>query len=251
MNRVGAAAEKVTEVIESWLVAEVKSSSTGVNEYLNDFDEMVRRLQLGYNNDNNWAAEKCKSHSSRLPKWWQAYEDDPSNDFAAARIGFGGLMQISGAYRDQCYIRAQNYTDYLAKRESAVSIDVEEVVARQLRTHLPKSGDFRTANIDLHLLETNMERTITLGEAAVKYLCDMALFGYDIGYDNSPSASEMDHAQAIWLAFVTDSIALAAKQRGGELAAVPFLEPISITNQSGSTHYPLREPVDWPAVLAA
>jgi hypothetical protein len=60
----------------------------------------------------------------------------------------------------------------------------------------------------------------------------------------------MMDAQRLWLDLTVDSIVLTAKLKSGDLGAVPFWEPISIGEQTGSLYYPLREPVDWASVMA-
>jgi hypothetical protein len=73
--------------------------------------------------------------------------------------------------------------------------------------------------------------------------------GQDLGQPGSRSAQEMMDAQRQWLDFTIDSIVLAAKLKRGDLGAVPFWEPISITEQTGSLYYPLREPIGWAEVM--
>jgi hypothetical protein len=58
--------------------------------------------------------------------------------------------------------------------------------------------------------------------------------------------SQINHIQ-----LATDCVIMAAKLRRGELEAVPFLEPRSISDVSDNTYYPLRKRVNWVEVVAS
>jgi len=136
-----------------WLAEEVRSSNIEVNTYLANFEEARRRLCLGYDNDKNWTASKDRSHLGRLPLWWEAYAEDPSNDYQSARILFAPLMFVSGAYRNQCYIQAQNEAEYNERRSKAIGISLQRTVAGHLVTILSRSGNFSHASITLESLD--------------------------------------------------------------------------------------------------
>lgn len=213
-----------------WLKGEVISSDVEVNTYLADFDEAQRRLCLGYDNDYNWTASKDKSHLDRLPKWWEAYAEDPTNDYQSARVLFASLMFVPGAYRNQCYIQAQNAAQYGQRRSKAIGINLQRTIIDHLATVLPRSGNFSHADINLELLNTRRIKVATgVGETATKSMIDRLEAGLDLGQEKSPAVETMLDAQREWIAFATDCVALAAKIRRGELAKVPFLEPKSIS----------------------
>jgi hypothetical protein len=225
--------ERVAGVVHDWLVAEVESSSGDRNQYLDDFSKWQQQIRLGYDDDRNWTSNKNRAHLDRLPIWWQAYELDPLHDEASAKITFAGLIFISGAYRNQSYFQAQDADDYQARRAHGVGIDLESAVSTRLNTHLPRTGSFKTANITLETLDERRKQAAVIGEQTIKTVCARAYYGYDLGQENSRSVNEMKQDQYAWATFVTDAVTLAAKLRGGDLDAVPFLHPVNISDNPG------------------
>ncbi len=61
----------------------------------------------------------------------------------------------------------------------------------------------------------------------------------DLGQTESPSVIKLRATQELWCGVVTDSILMAAGYRQGDLAAVPFLEPKSISHEH-QIQYPFR-----------
>jgi hypothetical protein len=229
------AGKQISNAFYGWLSAEVKSSGID-NTYLDDYTEARRRLALGYNTDENWSAEKQESHLNRLEKiWWPPFVEQPQDDEQSANIEFSSLMFVSGAYRIQCYVQSQTPEEYDARRGKAIGINMRQVVVEHLANILPPSGNFSHANIVLQsrntgetTLEDRKQAIVSeIGETTVKNVCERLYSGKDLGLQDSPSVQEMLKAQKGWIEFATDSVALAAKMRRGELAAVPFLEPKS------------------------
>lgn len=61
-------------------------------------------------------------------------------------------------------------------------------------------------------------------------VCSRIKVGYELGHPvGSTSVQEIIVAQYAWSRLTIDCVVLAAKIRKGELAAVPFLEPRSIS----------------------
>lgn len=222
----------------NWLQAEVETSGGDRNEYLNDFEEMRRRLTLGYEHPDNWAVTKHQSHMDRYPVWWEAFALDPSDDYQSARILFNALMQVSGMYRDQCYIQASDQEDYLARRAKIVGINPQQPVALGLRVLVPETGDFSLADLEIESLDERRKEAMVIGELAVKKMCERLFHKDDLGAQDSVSVRETMSAQYSWLSFATDCVVLAAKIRKGELGAVPFLEAKSISDDP-KVIYPL------------
>lgn len=243
--------ETISKAIYDWLAAEVESSGTSRNMYLDDFESARTGLLDGWDHPNNTPARKTESHLDRLPLWWEAYSFDPLDDYQSAKITFAGLMLVSGNYRAQCYIEAVDGQDYITKRSKVIGIDAQQVVTHRLMDILPKNGSFKNADVSLENLDKERQYVAKFGEAATRAMCMRTRLGYDLGIPDSSSARRMMDTQHEWLRFSVDNIALAAKFREGELEAVPFLEPISITDQSGETHLALDPTFNgWSNVLA-
>ncbi|MGH7157168.1 MAG: hypothetical protein ACREGG_03610 [Candidatus Saccharimonadales bacterium] len=246
----------ISTSIYDWLETEVMTSSRqgDVNEVLNDYTQAIQGLRGGFDHPKNFAWNKLNSHISRLEGWLRDYSEvspeDKDFDTFASRITFGGLMQISGSYRDQCYIEAKSAEEYLERRQRVTGINLTNAIRNRLSDRLGDSVDFANVQIDIEELSRSFRKVSDLGTRAVKAMCSRAVIGYDFGQPDSRSAREMMVAQSHWLDYTVDSILVTAKLKQGDLGAVPFWEPISITEQSGSIYYPLRNPVNWPEVMA-
>jgi hypothetical protein len=236
------AIEEPTEAVAGsfykWLQTEVETSGTDRNRYLDEYDRALEGLKAGWEDPRNFTARKLESHNQRLPLWWEAYTYNPLDDYQSARILFAGLMQLSGAYRDQCYVQARDADDYIERRQKAIGIDLKPPVGIRMYTYLPSTGNLARARISNEDLKNRMEKSINVGEVTVKNLCRRAEIGEDLGKAHSPAVVEMYLAQENWTTFCTDCVILAAKLRKGKLSSVPFLEPKSIS-EDPQVYYPL------------
>ncbi len=251
VNKIDTISRDVTDTYLDWLSAEVASSHVERNKILDDYDDAIQGLKGGWDHPKNFSARKVESHIDRLGPWFEAFSLAQDDDYQAARIVFAGLMQTSGSYRNQCYVEAQDRSDYLVMRQDAIGINLENAVGNRLRTFLPATGDFSRAGISLEDLDQRRQEAEAIGLRAVKAMCARIVLGTDLHQRDSRAAREAQNAQYNWATFTTDALIYVAKNRGGTLADVPFLEPRSITDQSGTIHYPFREPINWAEVLAA
>jgi hypothetical protein len=259
VKKVDAYSEQIAQALDNWLKAEVVISGESRNSYLDasdqdrqvaeqTFADMRARFALPYDVDRNWNAAKDKSHQGRWPGWLQGYTVEPKNEIATAQIGFAPLMSISGAYRSQCYIQASDQSDYLARRVNGIGIDIEAEVNAQLSEVLYR-GNFKGSKISFDGLTRLFDYTYAQGEIGIRAMIARLQRGYDLGEEDSRSVESMKSTQRRQVQLATYCIALAAKNRGGNLEAVPFLEPISISDQSGEPHYPLGQEVHWLRML--
>lgn len=232
-NPVRDSAANISEAFSQWLRDEVASSSSegDVNVYLDEFNTAREGLRGGWDHPKNFTARKLESHLTRLPLWWEAYTLDPSDDYQSARFLFNSLMQVSGCYRNQCYMEAKDADDYKERRLKAVGIYLGTTVLHRLMDTVPASGSFAEADITLEELDKVRVEVSEAGEEAVRKVCKRTVAGFDFGVPDSMSAKFMMEAQHAWLNLSSDSVVFAAKIRGGELAAVPFLEAKSISEE--------------------
>lgn len=250
------AAANISTTIYDWLEAEVETSSKpdDPNSVLDDYTKAIAGLRGGFDHPYNFAWNKLNGHISRLEGWVRDLSEidstDEDFDKFAVKVTFGGLMQVSGSYRDQCYLEARGAEDYLERRKRVIGVNLTEVVINSLKWTLPENRQFAEAMIDLEDFDHRRDVVSTLGERSVKVMCNRVVMGQDLGQPDSRSAREMMDAQKLWLELTVDSIVLGAKLKNGDLGAVPFWEPISISKQSGELYYPLREPVNWAEVMA-
>jgi hypothetical protein len=239
------AGETIAQTFENWLRAEVISSGIERNTVLDDYERALPGLKRGYDDPENYVAAKHEAHVfTRMPIWWEAFvttpPEHPKYDEMAAQISFNALMQVSGTYRDQCYLQATDPEidpdDYINRRQSRpIGVNnLPAVVNARLATHFlandwDKEADFATASIDISELDRTRQKAIRIGDEAVKTMCARVAEGKDLHQEESESVREMLDAQYNWLTLAIDCVTLAAKIRRGDLAAVPFLEPKSIS----------------------
>lgn len=234
----------ITRTIKTWLDAEVKSSGTDHNAVLDNYIAAVEGLRHGPGHPTNFTHEKHEGHMNRLKiTYWPAYlstpETDPDFDKIAATISFAGLMEVSGAYRNQCFIAAKGAEDYARLRQKAIGIGIDDIVAVRLERRLPSSGDFGKAAITDEVLEERLHTAIDNSDECYEIVVGRAMDGLDFGRPTSPSAENLMNDQANWIGFITDSIIMAAKKRAGNLAAVPLLDAQSISKEP-QPYYPFR-----------
>ena len=250
VSEIDTISEVVTEVYMDWLRAEVESSHVERNKILDDYDDAIEGLKGGWDHPKNFSARKVEGHIDRLGPWFEAFTMAEDDDYQAARIIFAGLMQVSGSYRNQSYVEAQNSSDYLAMRQNVIGINLENAVSTRLRTFLPSTANFSSARITLEDLNRRRQEAEAIGLRAVKAMCVRVVLGLDLHKKDSRAAREAQNAQYNWATFTTDALTYVAKKRGS-IADVPFLEPRSITDQSGTIRYPFKETINWTEVLAA
>lgn len=231
--------EAISQVFDDWLSAEVRSSAVEVNSYLDEYKTAIKGLKGGYGHEHNFLARKHEGHVHvRLPQAWETFTmslepgaSEAEKEYQSAWLLFTPLMQVSGTYRAQCWFEASDGNDYLDRRQSRPSgIDMQKTVADRLKVWLSNSDNFAGANITTEDLHRQLKLVSKAGETSVKRVCARAVLGFDFGERDSRSSREMVAAQYNWASFATDCLILAAKMRKGELAAVPFLEPKSISS---------------------
>jgi len=260
MNNASSQAEQIADVFEDWLKAEVVTSGEGINSFLDaPTDEKLAdiRSRMGKPTAEagNWVLAKYESHTGRIESnFWPAFEatplDHPQLDRSIAQLKFEPLMQISGTYRRQCYLEAASGADYMLRRENGVGIDLEKVIFEQLQKYAP-AGRLDEATISMQGLKRSLDNAILGDSINIRSIIAHAAKGVNfMGIEDSLPARGAKKAQINWAQAATDCVIMASKLRKGELGAVPFWEPISITEQSGAIYYPLRERINWVEVLA-
>jgi len=245
--------DRISSAVYDWLSAEVASSSQpdDVNIVLDNYDNARAGLEGGYEHKYNFTWNKHNGHMDRLTtdynKLASITPEDEAFDSCAAKVIFDGLMEVSGGYRNQCYAEAKSQEDYLERRRNVIGISIANTTKYCLNDLIHYGDDLSEARISVEGLKKKKDHAIEIGSTAIENFVEIMM----LKKDAQRGAHEMIRAQHIWLKLVVDSLVMAAKYKHGELAAVPFLEPRSIGEQSGKIWYPLHEPLDWAAVMAA
>lgn len=223
-------AETITRGISSWLDQEAARSSVDHNVYLDNLDRARRDLALSLDDTTSYQAAKPHSHHNRQRLWGEAMIADPSNDFATARHIFNLLMQMSGSARNIRYFQAASQEDYLERkrRKNIAGIDVFGAVSAGIRKlRQPDSGS-------LVVPSAEEIQAVTLGqfEQKEKMLAELRnRVPEDFGKEESPAVTALQEEQRQWAQLVASSVLMAREYRSGDLAAVPVLEPKSISDE--------------------
>ncbi|MBX4197252.1 hypothetical protein KW801_01700 [Candidatus Saccharibacteria bacterium] len=234
MNELNTSSERIAAATYEWLKAEINNSAEDRNSYLDNFDLMRSKLCLGYEDDDNWSAKKDRDHIGRLPILYEGFVagiGTPDADITAARMLLAPLMFLSGNYRVQSYIQAKDQQSYLSRRGKVIDIDLEGAIYSRLADILPNDGDFTKAWITVEGLNRRMEIAAHIGQTAMREVHGRLQDGLDFGQPHSFSVHKLKDSQYSWAGFAADVASLAAKLRDGELDAVPYPEPKSITDQ--------------------
>lgn len=183
---------------------------------------------------------KHANHHNRQRFWGQALIEEPGNDYLTARHIFNALMQVSGNSRMMRWLIAKNQAEYdqLKVADNIVGIEVEPVVASLIKTK-QMAGD--SASMVVTSAEESHQQSMDAfvdKEATIHYIYERA--PNDFGTSHSPSLARLATTQELWVGVVADSILMAAGYRGGELEAVPFLEPKSISDDP-QVYYPFQD----------
>ena len=241
----------ISGAIYDWLKAEVDSSSQpdDRNLYLNSRAAGMLALTYPYDDDRNATGVKDRNHQDRLPIWYQGFiagldptfTDQKMKDFTAAKMPFAALMEASGAFRIQSYLMVKEQTEgdpkeierlaqaeYEEIRSAAINVNVGAIALDYMTNNFPRGIDFANNPLTAEHLLAVQERRAAIGEYGIKSLCAQIMNGM------RPEASinMMNTVQENWLRLAFSYIAFIAKTRGGDLAAVPFLEARSISDAS-------------------
>lgn len=262
MSEASKHSEKIAVALYDWLWAEFIISGQSRNKYLDAkadkpeeaqkrYDDMRSKLALPYEDDLNWAAQKDKSHQQqRVPVWVELFEEtsagDLKADFYAAQAMFAPLMTVSGSFRAQCYIEASTPVEYTFARSEAIGVDIEKPIYEQL-IQRNAGRNFSSAELSFNGLKKAFDYAYGQTEAYFRGMSARLASGADESAYNSLSVTAMKKSQVSHIKLATDCVIMAAKLRKGEAEAVPFLEPVSISDQSNNTFYPLRQRVNWLA----
>lgn len=239
--------EAISQVLQDWLVVEARTSTRDVNTYLMSLQSFHADIERSYNDSLNKTGGKSQGHLDRpTGVWWERFITDPSNDEVSATQTFASQMLLSGARRNQIMLEARSQHEYEDRWQSGeLGIDLVDVVSQRLAERFEngdeevESADFSAANLTLEGLYKTAFFTVKRGRWTQEYLYE---FGQeDLYKPQAPCSILQRQMQEAWAGLATDHIIFAAALRGGDLTRVPFLQPISITQQPDDpVYYPFN-----------
>jgi hypothetical protein len=240
--------EAITGTVQDWLKIEYGTAGAGRNTYLDSLEGFYRALSKPYDDPSNTTAAKTLSHLGRLTgAWWQGFETDPRNDYLSARQLFGVLMLLSGSHRTQVSLQASNQNNYTERRH-ATTLGIN--LRRTVEDRLDEYAHDKTVRENALSLEGLYRVTTAATTAGLDCLEFVHRRGAkDAKQKTSPSVEYLQGMQVTYAKLAVDHITFAAQIRNGELASVPFLQPISITDQpENPVYYPFAG--ESPSVVA-
>lgn len=238
--------ERISSVIEWWLGQEVVNSDSGRNAYLSEYQSRRSDFMKPFDNPENVAANKTRSHYDRFTPWVEPYGEPVfrDNDWFTARIIFASLMHVAGAYRNQCIIEAADSEDYKKKRyDLPVGVDIPSIIKAEIDSLVQESSASQDTD---KILKRVIDRSLQTNEAVLllhEQMHDWTASHDVVGWLSDPTynpAEVMKDVQKMWLGLTVAHIAVAANLRGGDYSKVPFLEPKSISDVS-EVIYPIGE----------
>lgn len=229
MSEVSQSDVVVAEGVQWWLEKEAGNSTFNQNKGLDELEGLRQTLV-------DKADPKVGGHISRMQKWLEAYpsiEDytDTQRDELDSKVAFGALMFLSGAYRRQRYIQAQDQDDYYRRKLDWVhpgSIDIKNLFPALLLRD-------RSTILDPHDVVDAGHRAIDATDDAFSVIYANA--PEDFGKEKSQSVGVIVDEQKAWLDFLSKSLINSSHRRGLDPRHVPILEPTTITHAEQTTFH--------------
>ena len=253
-------APRIAVGLTTWFGSERISAMRGGNKTLDNLEK--ERLGLILPFEHPEAAMKAKPHIDRLRTSFSAdFLKDSKDDYLLARYIFGSLMLVSGRYRSRIHIVATDQNDYYHKRfknpsnessenskgsiplgpngnplggEGDLGLDLEAYVQSRLE-HTSSQKPDTPRSIVGKTMQTLDEYEMLLAQKHSLledsgFTVDGAAVSPYFGDEKSAVAEIAFSEQMLWTEHLIDQISFAAKSRRG-LERVPFLQPVSITEQ--------------------
>lgn len=218
-------ADPIASVVTEWVHQECVESVKDRNAYLDDLDVLQASLALPLDDPTNLGGAKHFSHANRQRFWGEGLVLEPRDDFTAARQTFNVLMQVSGCAKRMLWLGCRNQEEYDVKKVSpnVIGIDAAPILKNYLgldKLTMKVSG---AEDLNKRTLYEFERKTTTL-----MYIQSRATL--DVRKPFSPSMNALKLNQGRWVRLAAHSIMSAAAYRNGDLAAVPLLEPKSISD---------------------
>jgi len=227
----------ISHGIHQWLAAEAQGSSQGNNAVLDDLEMARTSLTLPFDDPKNQHTAKWQSHFDRQQAVFApAVLENPLDDYAAARPLFNVLMQMSGCFRLIAVVQASDQDDYFKIKHSAnpMGIDLGKHVRKRIHglnassEAEPSEDQPSGLEIALQGIEDAFEDVKgTKEQIRIRAVAEPNDFGRLV----SASVHHLNVLQKHLADVAVDYIAATAELRDGDVARVPLLHPVSISEQ--------------------
>lgn len=238
--------QETAERLETWLSEEVVSSGEGRNSILDDWGLYQEGLEKPFHEPSNAFAGKARGHYDRLRNWTLGFELDSGllhDEYYMARQKFCAQIEISGAFRRQCFVESWDPGEYKTRRfeHGPAGIDLEKCIAERLDEYtawkqLIPGAAFQQNPAARLIANTNKVNDEYL--QIVETVQGIAI--RDAGQENSAAANYLKRAQKIWTGLFVDYTMFDINVTGTPLEKIAFLEPKSISDDP-QVYYPFSK----------
>jgi len=241
----------VSEAIDWWLREEVRESNAGRNRILDNsvIDEFAktRRAFMSDGSTNNMDSAKSRGHYDRFRLLFSIVDEGTlgNNDRLVGKIIHHSLMFVSGGFRSQCFLQAADAAEYAHLRfarnqetNGAAGVNIEGIVAGIDRDQLLGSRKQTVATIIATSGRINELIYKAHGDIYDWFAANPTRVLDRLGDDEPPVQAAL-RCQEAGITLAASHMLVAAWLRTDGLAAVPILEPKSISDAARDPIYPL------------
>lgn len=236
---INASTEVIAAGIADW-IRKVNEPFTDPERATYDYRLFTDDLKLPYDDEANDNGQRVITQHDQLVAWTADflghYDDlaDEAKDVMLGRQIFCAQTYIAQLVRMQTMLQATDEADYLAH------LPEDDVTDTGLA--ITVGGALRKTLADLSKSEptvrTLTEGAMTLNSRYLAYMKGLYPTGHlYVGETNSEPAVDNLDLQIAWAGLVVEYVVFGASERGGELAAVPSLDPAS-TEAAPTIYFP-------------
>lgn len=187
---------------------------------INDLSSSREMDRLGFDNSNNFVAQKIKGHLGRMVAWLESAEQFPEDDEQVGRLLFGSMKRVAGNFKNVSQVLAKNEEHSIELITKKDNVDWFNPLAEQAVVDTINSRDDRS-------LGAHLAYTISGDIDTFERLYPFSSLYY--GRNNSLPIKRFIRSMQEWMVFSTRVVLWAQERRDGDLTKVPMLEPKSIS----------------------
>lgn len=228
--------------LEGWLNDEIINSHVGRNQILDNWQQLREDIGKNVTDPTNQDSRKYTGHVHRFNILMTAVDADTlaTNDFATGKAIHHSLMFVSGGFRKACALRAANqeeYEDMRLRGPQPLSTNLRQAIIKAKVGFAEDGVSFesllnRATFLSGRVLRRHSSMNDWMQINPRELLQPQAVTSVPVEKANDIQSAGIELAGRL--------ILFAAQVRKGGLAAVPILEPKSISDVSKRPIYPFE-----------
>ncbi|HVV66793.1 MAG TPA: hypothetical protein VHB72_01825 [Candidatus Saccharimonadales bacterium] len=238
-HEISASAGIITAGVADW-IRKINEPFADPERATYDYRLFIDDLKLPYTDTTNENGQRAITQHDQLAGWTidflRRYDDllGETKDAMLGRQIFCTQTYIAQLFRMQTMLQATDEADYLARlpQNGVAGINLAITIDEALRKTLAASDE-----ISVHTLADGTTTLNNRQEAHVEILHQVGHL--DAGETVSGTVVDNLDLQAWWTGLVVEYVVFGAKERDGELAAVPVLDPAS-TDAEPIVYFPFE-----------